>query len=130
MPKNSLVGCIATNDDPHIECEIHKDQSDIISIGNPVVFRLSTHPDKILKGFVSKVSSAIVADAASNASVNNGSNATDSEKAIGKVRLRIDCEELRTLDHAYGHAELMFHQFDQSMWDYIADSVLRNTRWR
>lgn len=130
MPKNSLVGCIATNDDPHIECEIHKDQTDIISIGTPVVFRLSTHPDKILKGFVSKVSSAIVADAASNASVNNGSNATDSEKAIGKVRLRIDCEELRTLDHAYGHAELMFHQFDQSIWDYVVDSVLRNTRWR
>jgi multidrug resistance efflux pump len=130
MPKNSLFGGIATSEDPHIECEIHKDQTDFISIGTPVVFRLSTHPDKLLKGIVSKVSSAIVADAVSESTVSHGASASDSEKAIGKVLLRIDCEELRTFEDAYGHAELMFHHFDQSMWDYIVDAVLRNIRLR
>jgi len=130
LPKNALIGGISTSDDPHIECEVHKDQSDFISVGTPVVMRLSTHPDKILDGIVTKVSAAIVADDASTAILNNRAAAKDSENAIGKVLLRIDCKELRTMVGAYGHAELMFHHFDQSMWDYIVETVLRNTRWR
>lgn len=130
LTKNALIGGISTHEDPHIQCEVHKDQSDFISVGTPVVMRLSTHPDKILNGIVSKVSAAIVADDASTAIPNNRATANESEKAIGKVLLRIDCEELRTMVGAYGHAELMFHHFDQSMWDYIVEAVLRNTRWR
>jgi putative peptide zinc metalloprotease protein len=130
LPKNSLIGGIATSDDPHVECELHKDEVDFISVGTPVVMRLSTHPDKILRGIVSKVSAAIVAHDAPRAILDNRASTNESEKAIGKVLLRIDCEELRTVSGAYGHVEIMFHHFDQSMWDYIVDAVLRNTRWR
>jgi multidrug resistance efflux pump len=135
LPKNSLIGEIVTSDDPHIECEISKEQTDFISVGTPVVFRLSVYPDKILKGIVSKVSSAVVTEfkpraIASNTGTIDTRAVKHSEHAIGKVLLRIDCDELQTLHHAHGHAELMFHHFDQSMWDYIVDAVLRNTRWR
>ncbi len=130
LPKDSLIGEIITSDDPHIECEIKKEQMDIVGLGTPVAIRLSMYPNKVLKGIVSKVSSGIVSEFQSVAITQNTGRANMTEQAIGKVLLRIDCDELKLLGHSAGNAELMFHHFDQSMWDYIVDAVLRNTRWR
>lgn len=130
LPKDSLIGEIITSDDPHIECEIKKEQMDIVGLGTPVAIRLSMYPNKVLKGIVSKVSSGIVSEFQSVAITQNTGRANMTEQAIGKVLLRIDCDELKLLGHSAGNAELMFHHFDQSMWDYIVEAVLRNTRWR
>jgi multidrug resistance efflux pump len=124
VPKDTLIGWVITDSDPHIECEVSRDQMDFVNVGTPVSIRMHSNPKRLARGIVTSASSAVVAN-----SQHNGMEKA-SQQAIGRVLLRIDSEDLRSLSQVHGGVELLFHHFDQSMWDYLKDAILRNARWR
>lgn len=124
VPKDTLIGWVITDSDPHIECEVSRDQMDFVTVGTPVSIRMHSNPKRLARGIVTSASSAVVAN-----SQHNGMEKA-SQQAIGRVLLRIDSEDLRSLSQVHGGVELLFHHFDQSMWDYLKDAILRNARWR
>ncbi|XZE18760.1 hypothetical protein SH449x_004062 [Pirellulaceae bacterium SH449] len=124
VAKDTLIGYVITDSDPHVECEVGRDQMDSIEIGTPVSIRMHSNPKKPIRGIVTNASSAIVANTQLDVSDKT------SQRAIGRVLLRIDSEDLKSLSQVHGGVELLFHHFDQSMWDYLKDAIFRNARWR